>query len=135
MFWNQLLGPFIYNCTLNGKCYLWILKSTFMEYLKDISLVQIQKNWFHYVVASPHNRIIVGDLLNESFPNKWIGNIGVVFLPEGCPDLSPLDYFSLKDRIFRNEFKDIDNLRNSVLHEFSKITTGRAASSDTLYEL
>jgi len=43
--------------------------------------------------APPHFCCFVNDVLNERFPDAWIGNGGPIPWPPQSPDLSPLDFF------------------------------------------
>ena len=41
----------------------------------------------------PHFSCFVTDILNERFPDAWIGRGGPIPWPPRSPDLSPLDFF------------------------------------------
>jgi len=43
--------------------------------------------------APPHFSCFVTEVLNERFPNAWIGRSGPIPWPPRSPDLSPLDFF------------------------------------------
>ena len=43
--------------------------------------------------ASPHFSCFVADVLNEVFPDAWIGRGGPIPWPPRSPDLSPFDFF------------------------------------------
>ena len=43
--------------------------------------------------APPHYSCFVTDVLNESFPDAWIGRNGPIPLPPRSPDLSTLVFF------------------------------------------
>ena len=62
--------------------------------------------------------------MQQGFPNKWIGNRGVIEWPARSPDLSPLDYFlwgMIKNKIFKRRFHNVDQLRNIIIAEFRSI--------------
>ena len=42
--------------------------------------------------ARPHFSCFVTDVLNERFPDAWIGRGGPIPWPPRSPDLSPLDF-------------------------------------------
>ena len=43
--------------------------------------------------APPHCSCFVTDVLNERFPDAWIGRNGPIPWPPRSPDLSPLEFF------------------------------------------
>ena len=43
--------------------------------------------------APPHFSCFVTDVLNERFPDAWIGRDGPIPWPSRSPDLSPVDFF------------------------------------------
>jgi hypothetical protein len=43
---DRIIGPHIYEDTLNGIRYLQFLKQEFIHYLEDIPLLQRQNLWF-----------------------------------------------------------------------------------------
>jgi len=49
--------------------------------------------YFQHDGAPPHYTIRVRELLNELFPNRWLGRDGPVTWPPRSPDLTPLDYY------------------------------------------
>lgn len=121
---NQIIGPYIYEGTLNGIRYLQFLSGQMLDYLDGIPLNQLQDLWWQQDGAPPHNAVRVREFLNETFPNKWIGNRGVVEWPARSPDLSPLDYFlwgTIKNVIYKQQFQNVDELRNNLLAAFERI--------------
>ena len=42
--------------------------------------------------APPHFSCFVTDVLNERFPDAWIGRVGPIPRPPRSPDLFPLDF-------------------------------------------
>ena len=51
--------------------------------------------------APPHFSCSVTDVLNERFPDVWIGRGGPIPWPTRRPDLSPLDFFLWGTLTFR----------------------------------
>ncbi|EZA53536.1 hypothetical protein X777_07004, partial [Ooceraea biroi] len=53
------------------------------------------------------------NILNEPFPDRWIGRGGRISWPARSPDLTPLDFFlwgHLKNEVYR----DIPNYNNDT---------------------
>lgn len=72
----------------------------------------------------PHNTITVREFLHQQFPNKWIGNNGVVEWPARSPDLSPLDFFlwgSLKNKIYKENIINLEQLRANIVNSFASL--------------
>lgn len=121
---DRILGPFIYEETLNGERYLDFLRTHLMEYLDNIPLVRLPHLWFQQDGAPPHHTIAVREFLHQQFPNKWIGNNGVVEWPARSPDLSPLDFFlwgSLKNKIYKQNINNLEELRANILNGFASL--------------
>lgn len=121
---NRILGPYIYEGTLNSERYLVFLNTEFNEYLEELPLQILRDVWFQQDGAPPHNSRIVRNHLHRQFPEKWIGNNGFVEWPARSPDLSVLDFFlwgTLKNYVYKRPANNIDALRNHVLEAFQNL--------------
>lgn len=122
---NRILGPHIFDGTLNGEKYHQFLISTFEEYLDDLPLAYYDNIWFQQDGAPPHNTRQVTDYLTQRFGERWIGNNGPVKWPARSPDLSVLDTFlwgTLKNRIYgQREYNNIEDLRLNIVREFRRL--------------
>lgn len=119
---NRILGPIIYDGNLNSDRYLHFIQN--LDALEDEPLNILQQLWWQQDGAPPHNGRAVTQCLNETFPNQWIGNQGVVRWPARSPDLSPLDYFLwgyLKNRLFKDIPRDINILRQNLMFEITTL--------------
>ena len=67
--------------------------------------------------APPHFSCFVTDVLNERFPDAWIGRGGPIPWPPQSPDLSPLD-FSLwgyiKNIVYAENIRNIQHLQERI---------------------
>ena len=61
--------------------------------LEDIPLMIRSQMYFQHDGAPPHHTNRVRELLNELFPNRWLGRGWPVAWPPRSPDLTPLDYY------------------------------------------
>lgn len=121
---DRVIGPFIYDQTLNGQRYLEFLTTGFQEYLMDVPLNRLGGLWFQQDGAPPHNTRAVREFLNREFPGRWIGNRGVIEWPARSPDLSPLDFFlwgTIKNKVYRHPHNNVDELRASILGAFNSL--------------
>ena len=49
--------------------------------------------WYQHDEAPAHFSIAARQVLNDKYPNRWIGRGGPVHWPPRLPDLTPLDFF------------------------------------------
>jgi len=61
--------------------------------LEDILLMIRRQTYFQHDGAPPLYTNGVRELLNEFFPNRWVGPGGPVFWPPRSQDLKTLDYY------------------------------------------
>ena len=74
--------------------------------------------------APPHYVNIVRDLLNTTFPGRWIGRRGPYDWPARSPDLTPCDFFLwgwAKDKVYRREPRTIDELEDAIHDVISNV--------------
>ncbi|XP_025411199.1 uncharacterized protein LOC112684096 [Sipha flava] len=82
--------------------------------------------------APAHNANIVRNLLNEYFPNRWIGTYGAIQWPPRSPDLTPLDYFlwgHLKTVVYANPPTCLLELKNKIIAACNQITEEQIISA------
>ena len=80
--------------------------------------------WFQQDGATAHTAGHSMDILKEMFPSRLVSKRGDVEWPARSPDLSPCDFFLwgyLKDNIYRNRPKTIDELKFAISREIAKI--------------
>ena len=76
--------------------------------------------------ATPHTAIISRQLLRRHFSDQRI--IGLHFpqmWPPRSPDINPCDFFlwgHLKDRIFRRQLNNIDELKEAIQNEIGLVS-------------
>lgn len=128
-----VLGPYFFDSTVNTDRYIEMLKSKFLPEAYGEGM--IADFWFQQDGAPPHRTHAVFDFLHQhfgsrviaqGFPNRIQGGID---WPPYSPDLNPLDFFLwgyLKDRIYRDRPKSLDELRKAIENEI------RAISGDML---
>jgi len=59
----------------------------------------------------------VRELLNELFPNRWLGRGGPVAWPPRSPDLTPLDYYlwgHMRTLVYETKFDSRAALRHRI---------------------
>lgn len=61
--------------------------------------------WFQQDGCPSHTSRVARAMINNMFPNKWIGKYGPINFPPRSPDLTVLDYYlwgRVKDIVYRN---------------------------------
>ena len=75
--------------------------------------------------APPHFSCFVTDVLNEIFPDSWIGRGGPIPWPPRGPDLSPLDFFLLgyiKNIVYAEKIRNIQHLQDRITSAIETVT-------------
>ena len=64
-------------------------------------------------------------MLNDVFPDGWIGRGGPTSWPPRSPDVTPLDFFLwgyVKTKVFTEEIADIEELKTRITHAVASVT-------------
>jgi len=75
--------------------------------------------------ASPHFSCFVTDVLNERFPDAWIGRVGPIPWPPRSPDLSSLDFFLwgyIKNIVYAEKIRNIQHLQDRITSPTETVT-------------
>ena len=62
--------------------------------------------------------------LNDRFHDRWIGRGGLISWALRSPDLTPLDFFSMKTyqtNVYSTKIKDLDDLKIKITEEIEAI--------------
>lgn len=92
--------------------------------LEEVPLHLIQNMWFMHDGAPPHFALQARAILNQRFPNKWIGHGAATSWPARSPDLNPLDFYfcgHLKDIVYSRPIANVEILRQRVQEGFQQI--------------
>jgi hypothetical protein len=89
----HLLGPVVLPNRLTGAVYHLLLVNDLPVLLEHVPLHQRQHTGFMHYGAPPHFLRIVGQHLNQTFGEQWIGRWGPVNWSARSPDLNPLDFW------------------------------------------
>jgi len=79
--------------TITGIVYLDLLEQYVFPQTETFEQETVSRFIFMQDGAPPHFSSFVTDVLNERFPDAWIGTGGPKPWPLRSPDLSPLDFF------------------------------------------
>jgi len=75
--------------------------------------------------APPHFSNFVTDVLNERFPDAWIGRGGPILWPPRSRDLSPLDFFLwgyIKNIVYAEKIRNIPHLQDRITSAIETVT-------------
>lgn len=100
----HLIGPYFIEGTLTGVKYHDFLRDDLPVLLEDLPLEDRQVMWYQHDGCPAHYSRIAREMLDDQFPNRWIGRGSRVNWPARSPDLTPLDFFLwgfLKDRVYQ----------------------------------
>jgi hypothetical protein len=67
----------------------------------------------------------VQQLLNDVFPDKWIGRAGPIARPLRSPGLTPLDYFlwgHLKTVVYSSKPRSVDEQKVRITNEIHEVS-------------
>ena len=76
--------------------------------------------------APPHFSSFVTDVLNERFPDAWIGSGGPIPWPPRSPDISPIDFFLwgyIKDIVYAEKIRNIQDLQERITSAIETVNT------------
>lgn len=121
---HHIIGPFIIEGTLNGEKYLELLQEQIIPRIREVAIVD--NVWYQHDGCPSHFVRPVTNLLNETFPNRWIGRGGAVHWPPRSPDLSPNDFFLwpyISNKVFTatSKYNLIQEVANSILQVSNRI--------------
>ena len=75
--------------------------------------------------ALRHFSCFVTDVLNERFPDAWIGRGGPIPWPPRSPDLSPFDFFLwgyIKNIVYAEKIRNIQHLQERITSAIENVT-------------
>jgi len=75
--------------------------------------------------APPHFSCFVTDVLNERFPDAWIGKGGQIPWPPRSSDFSPLDFFLwgyIKNIVYAEKISNIQRLQDRITSAIETVT-------------
>ena len=124
---DKTIGPFFFaEKSITDQIYLDVLT----EYV-SLEFEQYQPQViFQQDGAPPHWGLEVRELLNETFPNRWIGRDGPTSWPPRSPAITPLAFFLwgyVKDIVYRTKVRDINDLQHRIIEAIDTVTVDMLA--------
>ncbi|EZA56517.1 hypothetical protein X777_03552 [Ooceraea biroi] len=75
--------------------------------------------WYMHDGAPSHFSRATRELLNTTYPDRWIGRGGLIPWPARSPDMNPLDFFFwgyLKTLVYSTPVPDVAPLRQRIVN-------------------
>lgn len=122
---NHIIGPFFIDGNLTAQKYVDLLTDDIVPAIQNLVGRAFENVWFQQDGAQVHFALIVRHLLNNVFPQRWIGRRGPIEWPARSPDLTPLDFFYwgyLKSQVYETKPNDIEELKNRIRDVSNEIT-------------
>ena len=113
---DGIVGPQFFDGTVTGERYLDKLKNFVIPALKQRP--DFNNLYFQQDGAPPHYATVVRNLLDETFPDKWIDRRGPIEFPPRSPDITPMDFFVwvvIKDSVYSRKPRSVEDLRQFVI--------------------
>jgi hypothetical protein len=122
---NHVIGPYFFDGHVNSESYYEMLVTNIFPQLNDLGFGDEEEFHFMHDGAPAHFSNPVRQLLNDSFPNGWIGRGGTIPWPARSPDLTPLDSFlfsHLKSVVYVNRPLNLNQLKQNIINACTDIT-------------
>lgn len=122
---NRIIGPYFFEdenenpLTVTGESY----RNMINNYLRP-KVADNPEVWFQQDGATAHTSGATISLLHEIFGNRLISRNSEFIWPPRSPDLSAADFFLwgyLKDRVYVNQPKTIQELKQNIVTEICNI--------------
>lgn len=113
---NRLIGPHFLPDNLNGQNYLDFLENDLPNLVEEV-FDEDRPTVFQHDACPAHWSLAVRELLNNCFPNSWIGRGGPIPWPPRSPDLTPLDFYvwgRAKELVYAEEVPTREVLINRI---------------------
>lgn len=124
---DSIIGPYFIDGNLTGEVYLDLIENAVVP--RIVEIIEAADEEFDPIFqqdgAPPHYAVAVREYLNAEFPGRWIGRQGPFEWPPRSPDFAPPDFFlwgHLKNKVFATQPADLNELRQRIINECSKIT-------------
>jgi len=122
---NHIVGPFFIDGNLTADKYLNLLNHHVIPAIQTIVEVAFNNVWFQQDGAPVHFTLSVRQLLDNIFPQRWIGRRGPIEWPPRSPDLTPLDFFYwgyLKSKVYETKPNDLEELKERIRNVSNELT-------------
>jgi len=110
---------------MDGILYLDLLEQYVFPQIETFEQETVSRVIFMQDGAPPHLSCFVTDVLNERFPDAWIGSGGPIPWPPRSPDLSSLVFFLwgyIKNIVYAEKIRNIQHLQERIASAIEIVT-------------
>ena len=110
---------------MDGIVYLDLFEQYVSPQIENFEQEIVNRVNFMQDGAPPHFSCFVTDVLNERFPDVWIGRGGTIPWPLRSPDLSPLDFFLwgyIKNIVYAEKIRNIQHQQDRITSAIETVT-------------
>lgn len=114
---SRVVGPIVLEGNLTGDRYSVLLQRELLDLIEEFPIQLRRDMWFQQDACPSHTSRVARDVLNDMFPNKWIGKFGPINFPPRSPDLTVLDYFlwgRIKNLVYNTRPTTRDDMINRI---------------------
>lgn len=122
---TRIIGPILFQGTLNGIRYLNFLENEIEGFLGELPMNLRRSIYYQQDGAPTHNLRDVSNYLENRFQNKVISTYGHTRWPARSPDLTPMDFFLwgyVKERVYSSSSRNLQELEIKIRQAFATIT-------------
>ncbi|KYN28572.1 hypothetical protein ALC57_02013 [Trachymyrmex cornetzi] len=125
---NYVIEPFFFpeNVNITAVTYSEFLVETLPYLLEDVPLAVIPNIIFQQDGHPAHSSLLARTILNQRFPNRWIGiHSTLQEWPPRSPDLTPMDFFVwgyIRDQVYDSLPRNRNDLIQKIQTASEKIT-------------
>ena len=121
---HGIIGPFVFNNTVNSQRYREMLNDFFFPRLRALR-IPLATTWFQQDGATAHCSNETLQLLQTKFGDRIISRRTQQPWPPRSPDLSACDFFLwgyLKSKVYVNAPNSLQDLRRNIERKIQKIS-------------
>ena len=119
---DRVIGPYFFPENVTGQVYSTFLEETLPDLLGDVAADIIFQQDGH----PAHTSLLARGVLNERYPNRWIGiHSPLREWPPRSPDLTPMDFFLwgyMRDIIYQTLPRDRNDLTQRIHQAGRRVT-------------
>lgn len=126
-----VIGPVFLNGPVTAASYSLFLREELPGLLEDLPLNVRQRMFFQQDGHPAHRSDLAVAVLNEMFPNRWIGIRGYDF-PARCPDLTVMAFFIwgfVKSEVFKNGLPEDREALVAMIRQAFRLLTPQMLSN------
>ena len=131
LLYDRVIGPFFFSeRTITWVVYLDLLEQYVFPQIETFEQETLSRVIFMQDGAPHHFSCFVTDVLNERFPDAWIGRSGPIPWPPRITDLCPLYFFLwgyIKNILYAKNIRNIQHLQERITSAMETVTRENVA--------